>query len=128
MGKIVIISQEQFAHLYRHLASEGINVKGMTIVHHMKDSTPCDTIDGCSSPSEYWRKTYNEPIVPKDCICTSCMKKVNSEDFVVGHIESIDGSRHWLYPVCDSCNKRYKGSKASMLFYADNIKMKPVEI
>ena len=100
---------------------------GKTIVRHVKDSTSLDKIDGTSSPSEFWKKHYNEPVPPSDFICTSCMTKKQKDDFVVGHVEDVDGTKMWLYPVCDTCNKTYKGYKAEdHLFYANNDKLKDI--
>lgn len=70
---------------------------------------------------------YNEPIPPSDLICTSCMAEKQKDDFVVGHVENTAGTKMWLYPVCDTCNKTYKGDNAEEhLFYANNDKMKDI--
>ena len=126
MGKKIYISQQLFEKSFRTLAKLGVKVCGMTIVKHVKDSTPLDTLDGYSSPSEYWKNNYKEPISPSDRICTSCMKKRKS--FVVGHVENAEKIKMWLYPVCDHCNKTYKNSKSEHLFYAYTDRLKAIKI
>lgn len=123
---IVYISQWQFEKIFKLLAKRGIKVSGMIIVKHVKDSTQFDKMGGYSSPSEYWKNTYKEPIPPNDGICTSCMKKRKS--FVVGHVENVDKTMMWLYPVCEQCNKTYKNSKSDHLFYAYTDRIKEIKI
>ena len=124
MGKKVYISQEQFEKGFKILAKLGVKVSGMTIVKHVEGSTPLDRINGCYSPSEFWRRNYVEPIAPADEVCTSCMKK--RKMFVVGHVENSEKTKMWLYPVCKHCNDTYKCDKSSHLFYAYTGRLKEI--
>ena len=124
MGKRVYITQEQFANMFKQMAKNRVTVNGMSIVKHVSGSTHLDKIGGYSSPSEYWENNYDEPIQPKDCICTSCMKY--RKEFVVGHVENIEHTKMRLYPVCKHCNDTYKLGKSEHLFYALRERMKEI--
>ncbi|HBC84684.1 MAG TPA: hypothetical protein DCZ30_04535 [Clostridiales bacterium] len=121
-----IISEQQFSECFEELARHHIKIDDMTIVKHVDGSTNINKIDGTSSPSDYWEKHFNDPIEPSDMICTSCMKK--ADKFVVGHVEDIEQTKMWLYPVCAICNRTYKGNKSNHIFYADNKKLKEIDI
>ena len=125
MGKRVYISQGQFEKMFKYMAKNHVTVNGMSIVKHVSGSTRLNNLGGCSSPSEYWEKNYDEPIQPQDRICTSCMK--SRKEFVVGHIENIEQTKMWLYPVCKHCNDTYKLGKSEHLFYALKERMKEIK-
>lgn len=126
MSRKFKISEKQFSTCFEQLAELNIQIDDMTIVKHVDGSTEINQIDGTSSPSDYWNKHFSEPIEPSDMICTSCMKK--AKDFVVGHVENKEQTQKWLYPVCDTCNKKFKYTKSDHLFYAHKEKLKKLDI
>ncbi len=122
-GKVIHIASKQFNKLYFIAAKFRIKINGMTLVRHVIGSSIYNHDGGYASPSEYWKKEFEEEIIPFDKVCTSCMKE--KQDFVVGHVETLKG-KVFLYPVCDKCNKTFKNSKASKhLFYAYTDRLKP---
>lgn len=116
----IYIPKKQFLTLLK----KGVKLPNYIIVRNSINTTSLNHIDGCSSPHEYWEREYtSEPITPRDKMCTCCLR--TQTDFVVAHVENANGEK-CLYPICDRCNKTYKGNKAvSKWFYAVKSRVKP---
>lgn len=110
----IILSEKQFSEHFQQLALMGLNIDDMVIVKHVVGSTKINHIEGTSSPSDYWKTHFNEPIEPSDKICTSCMKK--SEQFVVGHVENKEQTKCGYIPYVKTVIKNIR-AKMPIFFF-----------
>lgn len=90
----------------------------MVVVRHAVKTTEDEPKEGGSWIS-YW-KAHIPYQPPKFCPC--CKQPFTSDNPVVGgHVNRVFEQnfvkREYIVPVCDTCNKRYKGTKASKIFF-----------
>lgn len=118
MGKTITITEEQLRKIVEveislALAKAKFPIDGFSIVKHAVDS-----IDDSQNWSEYWEKNHESHHFPSEPhICPSCLLLKN--DFVGGNV--VCNGVTYILPVCETCNKEYKYSKAEEHpFYAKN--------
>ena len=93
-------------------------LSNMVVVRHAVNTTEDEPKEG-GSWINYW-KAHMPYQPPKFCPC--CKKIFTSDNPVVGgHVNRIFEQdfvkREYIVAVCDTCNKRYKGTKASKIFF-----------
>lgn len=93
------------------LAKFRIPLKGRKIAHHKSPST-----DDSQNWKEFWEENQpNRKFYFKGKTCPSCLLKKKENDFVGGHVV-IEG-KTYIIPVCDRCNKEFKGKKSAQHFF-----------
>ena len=119
----IIITEKQFRKILKRelaftLAKLGYQMGGKKIAHHKSPST-----DNTHNWKDFWQEKQPLRSFPsRGQICPSCLLKKTI--FVGGHV--IIEDQTYIVPVCDECNKEFKGSKADEhFFYVNELDMVP---
>ena len=89
--------------------------------HHIRivknmDGSSKYKLEGNRTWADYWNEK-NELKFPNYKHTCDCCNTVQNE-FVGGHVVSFLERNIYIYPICKTCNSRYKGEKSKHLFKA----------
>lgn len=87
------------------------------LVCHTPEST---STPPCDSWLQYWSETLGVEVPKSGYVkCDCCEDYHPIEEFVGAHVTDVLTSTVYIYPTCDTCNKKYKESRAPEgVFYA----------
>lgn len=86
-----------------------------TLVRHTPEST---STPPCDSWLQYWSETLGVEVPESgDVICDCCGYYHPIREFVGAHVTDTITGTVYIYPTCDTCNKKYKETKAGKIFF-----------